>query len=61
MQNVLASAQVQGKLKKQANPTELANYLFLCYSGLQVVVQTNIDQQKLVKTVRQSVEALPWV
>lgn len=61
MQNVLASAQVQGKLKKQANPTELANYLFLCYSGLQVVVQTNIDRQELVKTVRRSVEALPWV
>lgn len=60
MQNVLARAQVQGKLKKQANPTELANYLFLCYSGLQVVVQTNIDRQELVKTVRRSVASLPW-
>ena len=60
MQNFVARTQVQGKLSKQANPIELANYLFLFYNGLQVVVQTNIDRQELVKVVRRSVGALPW-
>lgn len=61
MVDALARAQVQGKLRKQADPIELANYLFVCYNGLQVVVQTNIDREELVKAVRRSVDGLPWV
>jgi len=60
MQAALARAQEQGKLDKQANPIELANYLFVCYNGLQVVVQTNIEREALVKAVLRSVEGLPW-
>lgn len=61
MTDALASAQVQGKLKEQSDPTELANFLFVSYSGLQVVVQTNIDREALVQAVRRSVDALPWL
>jgi len=61
MADALARAQVQGKLKEQADPAELANYLFVCYSGLQVVVQTNIERESLVRSVKHSVAALPWV
>jgi len=61
MTDVLARAQVQGKLDKQADPAELANYLFVCYNGLQVVVQTNIERESLIRSVKRSVAALPWL
>lgn len=61
MTDVLARAQVQGKLDKQAEPAELANYLFVCYNGLQVVVQTKIEREALVSAVKRSVAALPWL
>lgn len=61
MADALARAQVQGKLDEQANPVELADYLFVCYNGLQVVVQTNIDREALVKVATRSVEGLPWL
>jgi TetR/AcrR family transcriptional repressor of nem operon len=60
MQGALARAQVQGKLEKQRDAADLANYLFVCYSGLQVVVQTAINRQDLAKAVTQSIDALPW-
>ncbi|MFK8165342.1 MAG: TetR/AcrR family transcriptional regulator [Lewinella sp.] len=60
MQAALARAQVRGKLEKQADLTELADYLFVCYNGLQVVVQTNIERGALVKAVVRSVEGVPW-
>ncbi|MFT5998223.1 MAG: TetR/AcrR family transcriptional repressor of nem operon [Neolewinella sp.] len=60
MQAALARAQEQGKLNEQADPAELANYLFVCYNGLQVVVRTNIEREVLVKAVVRSVEGLPW-
>lgn len=60
MQAALARAQEQGKLDKQADPAELADYLFVCYNGLQVVVQTNIEREALVRAVLRSVEGLPW-
>jgi len=56
MADALASAQVQGKLEEQSDPVELANFLFLSYNGMQVVVQTNIDRKVLVKAVRRSVD-----
>lgn len=61
MTNALARAQVQKRLKEQADPVELANYLFVSYSGLQVVVQTNIEREALVLAVSRSISALPWV
>ena len=60
MQDALARAQVQGTLDEQADPTDLANYLFVCYNGLQVVVQTGIEREALIKAVRHGVDALPW-
>ncbi|MGK0452320.1 MAG: TetR/AcrR family transcriptional repressor of nem operon [Neolewinella sp.] len=57
----MASAQVQGKLEEQSDPVELANFLFVSYNGMQVVVQTNIDRKVLVKAVRRSVDFLPWL
>ncbi|WP_020566828.1 TetR/AcrR family transcriptional regulator [Neolewinella persica] len=60
MKAALARAQEQGKLEEQADPAELANYLFVCYNGLQVVVQTNIERATLVKAVVRGVEGLPW-
>jgi TetR/AcrR family transcriptional repressor of nem operon len=61
MADALARAQVQGKLKEQSDLTELANFLFVSYSGLQVVVQTKIDREVLASAVRRSVDSLPWV
>jgi TetR/AcrR family transcriptional repressor of nem operon len=61
MADALASAQVQGKLEEQSDPVELANFLFVSYNGMQVVVQTNIDRKVLVKAVRRSVDFLPWL
>lgn len=60
MEDALARAQVQGELEEQSNPADLANYLFVCYNGLQVVVQTQIDRNALVKTVQQTIHGLPW-
>lgn len=60
MSAALARAQVQGKLEEQAKPAELANYLFVCYSGLQVMVQTNIEREDLARAMTLSVAALPW-
>lgn len=60
MEDALARAQVQGELEEQSNPADLANYLFVCYNGLQVVVQTQIERSVLVKTVQQTIHGLPW-
>ncbi|MEM6770684.1 MAG: TetR/AcrR family transcriptional regulator [Bacteroidota bacterium] len=60
MAEALARAQVQGEVQKQSEPTELANYLFICYTGLQVVVQTGIERQQLVRAVEQAISGLPW-
>ncbi|WP_170067689.1 TetR/AcrR family transcriptional regulator [Neolewinella xylanilytica] len=57
---LLAAAQRRGELDPQADPKPLANYLFLCYNGLQVVVQTRVDRNDLVATVTHIVDALPW-
>lgn len=59
--DALARSQVQGRLEGNAEVRELANYLFVCYNGLQVVVQTNIERRELAKAVTLSVDALPWV
>lgn len=61
MQAALARAQEQGMLDKQADPVELANYLFVCNNGLQVAVQTNIEREALVKAMVLSVKGLPWL
>ena len=67
----LAAARARGQL---APPTEheagarpaddrdvdLANYLFVCYNGLQVALQTGIAREDLVAAVRRGVDALPW-
>lgn len=60
MKDYLARAQVQNKLDVQADPVELADYLFLCYNGLQVLVQTGIERPALVAAVRRCVDGLPW-
>ena len=58
--DALAGAQVRGKLDERSNAEELADYLFVCYNGLQVIVQTRIEREKLVKAVVRAVESLPW-
>ncbi len=58
--HAVARAQVQGKLDERADPVALAEYLYVCYNGLQVVVQTNIDREALVRAVTRSIAALPW-
>lgn len=60
MAGALARAQVRGKLDEQRGAGELADYLFVCYNGLQVVVQTKIEQEQLVKAVERAVKGLPW-
>ena len=57
----LEAAQKTGQLSAKADAAELANYLFVCYNGLQVAVQTNIPRPDLVTAVRRSVDSLPWV
>lgn len=56
----LAGAQVRGELDERSDAGELANYLFVCYNGLQVVVQTQIERDKLVRVMKRAVEGLPW-
>ena len=60
LKEVLAGAQVQGQLDKSADPAELADYLFLFYNGLQVVVRTQIDRNALVASVNRCIASLPW-
>jgi len=60
MQDALARAQVQGQLDPQADPAELADFLFVCYNGLQVVVQTKIERPALIRAVDRGLAALPW-
>ncbi|NJC27963.1 TetR/AcrR family transcriptional regulator [Neolewinella antarctica] len=60
MEEALARAQVRGMLASDADTTNLANYLFVCYNGLQVVVQTRPDRRELVRAVTTSIEMLPW-
>lgn len=60
MEGAVARAQVRGELEQQADPRELANYLFVCYNGLQVVVQTKIGRDELVRAVERAVAGLPW-
>lgn len=61
MADALARAQVRGELEEQSDPVELADYLFVCYNGLQVVVQTRIERDKLVKAVERAVRGIPWL
>lgn len=56
----LAGAQERGRLDAKADPAEWANYLFVCYNGLQVVVQTGIDREALARAVGRAADALPW-
>ncbi len=60
MAAALARAQEQGTLAEQRDVTALANYLFVCYNGLQVVVQTKIEREQLVDAVTQAIAGLPW-
>ena len=61
MEGALAGAQVRGKLEGGADPAELANFLCLCYNGLQVLVQTGIERPALEASVGRCVDSLPWV
>lgn len=61
LRGALLHAQQLGQLRPEADCTALANYLFLCYNGLQVVVQTNADRATLVKAVALAIEGLPWM
>lgn len=60
MRMALARAQQANQLSATAQLDELANFLFLCYNGLQVVVQTQMDRQQLAKTVKLGIDGLPW-
>ena len=60
LRDALARAQVRGELTAGADVEELADYLFVCYNGLQVVVQTNIEREALTRAVRRAVAGLPW-
>ena len=60
MQDALARAKASGELDRAADTQDWANYLFVCYNGLQVVVQTGIDRGALTRALTNAVEALPW-
>lgn len=60
LKEALAGSQVQGQLDASSDVSELADYLFLCYNGLQVLVQTGIEREALAKSVRRCVDSLPW-
>ena len=60
LQEALAGAQVQGQLRGEADPAELADFLFLCYNGLQVIVQTRIERAALLRSVERCIASLPW-
>ncbi|MEO0733810.1 MAG: TetR/AcrR family transcriptional regulator [Bacteroidota bacterium] len=61
VQDALARAQVQGQLDPSADSVELADYVFMLYNGLQVVVQTGIERTALVRAVERGIAALPWL
>ncbi len=61
LQDALAGAQVQGQLHEQADPAELADFLFLCYNGLQVIIQTKIERTALQRSVERCIASLPWI
>ncbi len=58
---VFHQAQDRGELDPAGDPRALANYLFVCYNGLQVVVQTRVDREELAAAVTLTVDALPWI
>ena len=60
LREALTRARDAGQLAREADPQALANYLFVCYNGLQVVVQTDIPRTELAAAVRLGVAALPW-
>ena len=60
MRAALEAAQRRGRLHRAADVLEWANFLFLFYNGLQVVVQTGIDKASLERAVERCVDALPW-
>ena len=60
VKDALAGAQVREQLPKDVDLQELSDYLFLCYNGLQVVVQTQIDRPALLRSVTRCVDSLPW-
>ncbi|CAH0998994.1 HTH-type transcriptional repressor ComR [Neolewinella maritima] len=60
LHEALAGSQVRGQLDKDADPMELADFLFLCYNGLQVVVQTRIERPALLRSVTRCINSLPW-
>ncbi|MGB3802259.1 MAG: TetR family transcriptional regulator C-terminal domain-containing protein, partial [Lewinella sp.] len=57
---ILTEAQRRGELAPDSKVKSLANYLFLCYNGLQVVVQTRVDRDDLVDSVSHIVNGMPW-
>ena len=61
LSDALALARVRGELPESVEMGELANYLFVVYNGLQVVVQTSIDRKDLTTAVLRAVDSLPWV
>ncbi|OAV43116.1 TetR/AcrR family transcriptional regulator [Lewinella sp. 4G2] len=61
LQEALALSQVRGELDKTVDAGSWANYLFVMYNGLQVVVQTKIERETLREAVVRAVDALPWV
>ena len=56
----LETAQQKGELKSGSNPSNQADYLFMCYSGLQVVNQTGVEPATLRKAISRSIAALDW-
>jgi TetR/AcrR family transcriptional repressor of nem operon len=51
---------VRGELEAEADPEELANFLFICYNGLQVVIQTGIERAALRESILRCLAGLPW-
>ncbi|MEM6397016.1 MAG: TetR/AcrR family transcriptional regulator [Bacteroidota bacterium] len=45
----------------QETARELANFLFVLYNGLQVVVKTGVDRDELLASVERAIDRLPWV
>lgn len=60
MADALTEAQTSGQLAAEADVRQLANFLYVCYNGLQVVVQSKIDRSELTEAMQLAVDGLPW-
>ena len=60
MRGAIEAAQRRGQLAPSADSQHLADYLFILYNGLQVVIKTGIDRVALREAVLRGLEALPW-